>query len=98
MSSRAGGGSAQARQAADHQVGAHEQHDGGQDLPRVALKPVLGVLQLRLGTRRPDHQEHERNDHHVRDMLTVTARLRQADPEGCQRVVRPGLLSSQRLW
>jgi hypothetical protein len=39
------------------------QHDGGQDLPRVALKPVLGVLQLRLGARRPDHQEHEWNDH-----------------------------------
>jgi hypothetical protein len=28
----------------------------------VALKPALGVLQLRLGARRPDHQEHEWND------------------------------------
>jgi hypothetical protein len=98
MSSRAGGGSAQARQAADHQVGAHEQHDGRQDLPRVALKPVLGVLQLRLGTRRPDHQEHEGMMTTFRDTLTVTGRLRQAHPEGCQRVVRPGLLGSQRLW
>jgi hypothetical protein len=27
------------------------------------LKPVLGELQRRLGARRPDHQEHEGNDH-----------------------------------
>src|ERR1039458_576249 len=54
--------SAQAYQAADRQVGAQEQGDGGHELQGVTQQPVLAVLERRLGGLGPEFQERERDD------------------------------------
>jgi hypothetical protein len=51
---RPGWQSAQPDQAADCQVGAQEEGDGGHELHGVAQQPVLGVLEQRLGGLRPE--------------------------------------------
>lgn len=56
-------GSQQAHYTADGHVGADEQGDDGDEVPRVAEEPVLGALNLRPGALRPGHQEYLRNDH-----------------------------------
>src|SRR5208282_6529467 len=49
--------SAQPDQAADGQVSAQEQGDGGHELQGVAQQPVLAVFEQRLGGLRPELQE-----------------------------------------